>query len=160
LNHSNVPPEQIGRLGGGYADSFASGKRILVAVLNSASKKLPGDVSKAGVADRLLLVVDECHRAGAPEMRKVFETQRSFTLGLSATTERESDIEEEDGAEESDLAAEQSFEDSVIGQQLGGVIFELTYADAIAQGILPPFRIVHYGLPLSAAESQEYNRIS
>lgn len=160
ITHSNVPPELIGRLGGGYADSFSSGKRILVSVLNSASKKLSGDVSKAGVADRLLLVVDECHRAGAPEMRKVFDTQRSFSLGLSATPERESDVDEEDGEEESELAAERPFEDSVIGQQLGNVIFELTYADAIAQGILPPFRIVHYGLPLSVAESQEYNRIS
>ena len=38
----------------------------------------------------------------------------------------------------------------VLGQELGPVIFELNYAEAIRLGVLPPFDIVHYGLALDA----------
>ncbi len=161
LKKSNLPPACIGFVGAGRSDSFEAGARIIVAVLNSASKKLAQDVERSGISDRLLLIVDECHRAGAPEMRRVFETRRAYSLGLSATPEREIDIPEEDeNGETGDSAIVLPFESTVIGQELGSVVFELNYAEAIEQGILPPFRIVHYGLPLSEAESQEYKRMS
>jgi superfamily II DNA or RNA helicase len=163
LKGSNLPEACIGFIGAGRSDSFEAGTRILIAVLNSASKKLAQDVRRSGVSERLLLIVDECHRAGAPEMRHVFETRRACSLGLSATPERETDIVEEaddgvdDGGRQGDTVP---FELTTIGQELGKVVFELNYADAIRQGILPPFRIVHYGLPLSEQESQQYERLS
>jgi superfamily II DNA or RNA helicase len=85
---SNLPQHCVGFIGAGRTDSFKSGARILIAVLNSASKKLAQDVQYSGVSDRLLLIVDECHRAGAPEMQRVFATMRACSLGLSATPER------------------------------------------------------------------------
>jgi superfamily II DNA or RNA helicase len=162
LRRSNLPASAIGLIGAGRSDSFESGARIVIAVLNSASKKLAQDVQRSGVSDHLLLIVDECHRAGAPEMRRIFETRRAYSLGLSATPERENDISDEpgdeDGREESNSIPD--FESTVIGRELGDVVFELNYADAIQQEILPPFRIVHYGLPLSEQESLEYKRVS
>jgi superfamily II DNA or RNA helicase len=158
---SNLPPESIGLMGGGHSDAFDEGVRVLICVLNSASKKLAGVVEQAGVEDSLLLIVDECHRAGASEMQRVFATKRAFGLGLSATPERD-DVqqgEDEGLATDDDLSAP-TFEDSIVGRELGSIIFELNYAEAIRLGVLPPFKIVHYGLALRAKEVFDYERIS
>jgi hypothetical protein len=53
-----------------------------------------------------------------------------------------------------------AFDETVLGRELGPVIFELSYADAIDLGVLPPFRIIHYGLTLLAPEKANYERIS
>ena len=100
---------------------------------------------------------------GAPEMRRIFETKRVYSLGLSATPERETDFPDEieaGVAETADSSDVPSFESSVIGRELGDMVFELNYAEAIQQEILPPFQIVHYGLPLSELESHNYQRLS
>ncbi|TGN77241.1 DEAD/DEAH box helicase [Bradyrhizobium yuanmingense] len=160
---SNLPPEAIGLLGGGSDDTFNSQTRILICVLNSAARKLPEIVAKSGAGSSLLLVVDECHRAGSKEMRRVFEVDRAYSLGLSATPDRESDIAESE-AEFGESAVENSngvdFSDTVLGQELGPVIFELNYADAIELGVLPPFDIMHYGLSLRSNERASYEKIS
>ena len=163
LARSNLPATAIGLMGGGHDDGFDAQTQILICVLNSAAKRLPELVRDSGAGASLLLIVDECHRAGAAEMQKVFRTPRVCSLGLSATPERENDLNEgdespESGTEEAVLPAE--FEDTVLGQELGPVIFELNYAEAIALGVLPPFGIVHYGLSLKPHESVEYERVS
>src|SRR5258708_11227982 len=56
LRHGNVPPEAIGRLGGGYDEGFIGGKRILISVLASASERLPKLVKDANVEGHLMLV--------------------------------------------------------------------------------------------------------
>jgi superfamily II DNA or RNA helicase len=158
---SNLPPESIGLMGGGHSDVFDERVQVLICVLNSASKKLAGVVEQAGVGDSLLLIVDECHRAGASEMQRVFATKRAFSLGLSATPERDDEQQGEDEglATDDDLSAP-TFEDSIVGRELGSIIFELNYAEAIRLGVLPPFKIVHYGLALRAKEVFDYERIS
>jgi superfamily II DNA or RNA helicase len=158
---SNLPGDAVGVMGAGRTDLFNERTRILICVLNSAARKLPAEVSRAGVGSKLLLIIDECHRAGATEARHVLETPRAFSLGLSATPERDTD----EGAipEEDDPRGEQpdgSFDESVLGRALGGVIFELNYADAIRREILPPFRVVHFGLSLNATERDRYERVS
>lgn len=159
---SNLPPEAIGLLGGGSDDTFNSHTRILICVLNSAARKLPELVAKSGVGSSLLLVVDECHRAGAKEMRRIFEAERGYSLGLSATPDRESDFAEPEGefGESATPAEHVDFDDTVLGQELGSVIFELNYADAIKLGVLPPFDIMHYGLALRPNERANYEKIS
>lgn len=160
---SNLPSNAIGLLGGGYDDAFDPDKRILICVLNSAARKLPEIVKEARVGGSLLLIVDECHRAGAAEMRRIFGTQREFSLGLSATPERENDPVTSDidlSEPSADVEKPVAFDETILGQQLGPVIFELTYADAIGLGVLPPFQIVHYGLALLAPERAKYERIS
>jgi superfamily II DNA or RNA helicase len=160
--HSNLPPTAFGLLGGGHNDELGGGIRVLICVLNSASKKLPAIVEKAGVAETLLLIVDECHRAGAAQMKQVFRTKRKYNLGLSATPERDDPIEQEESINlDSDRElATIPFEDSTVGRELGDVIFEMNYAEAIQLGVLPPFRIVHYGLSLLPTEREKYESLS
>jgi superfamily II DNA or RNA helicase len=97
-------------------------------------------------------------------MRRVLTTERAFSLGLSATPERETDDAQREGDLTEPVGDERygpiAFDESVLGRELGPVIFELNYADAINLGVLPPFRIVHYGLTLLPPESANYERIS
>jgi superfamily II DNA or RNA helicase len=151
LAHGDLPPEAIGRLGGGHKDDFSAGRRILIAVLASAHKLLPRLVSRAKIGRRLLLIADECHRLGAKEMSQVFQTDRAFTLGLSATPERD----DEESPEE-----DTGYDNSVLGQALGPIIYDFTLADALKLGIVPTFTIHHLGLSMSAEERARYERLS
>lgn len=161
-SRSNLPLDAIGLMGGGHNDSFDERVRVLICVLNSASKKLPDMVDKSGIADSLLLIVDECHRAGAAQMQQVFKTRRKYNLGLSATPERDEQSEAED-IEDSKIDRDERpipFEESTLGRELGDVIFEMNYAEAIRLGVLPPFMIVHHGLSLLPSERTKYERVS
>src|SRR4029077_19659364 len=102
----NLPSQLLGRLGGGYEEDFSGDRRILIAVLASATKQLERLVKKAGVGQRLMLIADECHRAGAKEMSNVFKTERRWSLGLSATPEREDDVDAD-------------YDKSILGKQVG-----------------------------------------
>lgn len=151
IAHGNLPHTAIGRLGGGFKDDFSGGRRVLIAVLASAYKLLPGIVQRERIGKRLLLVADECHRHGAKEMSHVFQTEREFSLGLSATPERDDD---EPGEEDA------GYDGSVLGQALGPIIYEFTLVDALKLGIVPTFTIHHYGLPLNEEERGRYERLS
>jgi superfamily II DNA or RNA helicase len=118
----------------------------LIAVLMSASKQLPRLVRKAKVGDRLLLIADECHRTGAKEMSEVFRTERRWSLGLSATPERE----DEDA----------DYDDSRMGAELGPIIYQFNLADAVREGLVPKFTINHYGLPMTPEERSRYEALS
>jgi len=158
--HSNLPPGAVGRLGGGNQDRFDESVRILVCVLNSASTKLPKLVST--LTDPLLLIVDECHRAGAAQMSSIFQTRRSFNLGLSATPERDVEVAEDEDSAVVDMDQDETenFDDSLLGQELGPIIFELGYLDALKENILAKFQLHHYGLPLEPQERVRYERMS
>ena len=52
------------------------------------------------------------------------------------------------------------FENTILGKELGPVVFEMSYADAISRGVLPPFQVVHYGLSLSSEERGRYDYLS
>jgi superfamily II DNA or RNA helicase len=159
-NHSNLPAEAVGRLGGGFQESFDGSVRILVCVLNSAAAKLPG--LAANLKDPLLLIVDECHRAGASEMSKIFKARRAYNLGLSATPEREKEAVDDEEAAVVDQEPEETenFDDSLLGQELGPIIYELGYLEALNDDILAKFQIQHYGLPLEPGERVKYDRMS
>src|SRR5205823_902400 len=135
------------RLGGGYDEGFTGGKRILITVLASASERLPRLVKEANVEEHLMLVADECHRAGASEMSKVLKTKCRWSLGLSATPEREDD----DDA---------GYDESPLGKKLGPIIYEFNLADALRDGLVPKFTINHYGLNMTANERQRYEPLS
>ena len=148
---SNIPAWAIGRLGGGHDDNFSGGRRILIAVLASAYKMLPSLVNDE-IGSHLLFIADECHRVGATEMSKVLSVSRKYSLGLSATPEREDEEEETKETER--------YEDSILGKELGGVVFELTLAKAVELGVVPKFTIRHYGLTLRAEEAEKYERLT
>ncbi len=163
LSRSNLPPSAIALMGGGVEAELNAQTRIVICTLNSAARKLPELLRKAGAGSSVLLVVDECHRAGATEWQKVFHTERAYSLGLSATPERDNDPSDDENLisrprEEPPVPTE--FEDTVLGKELGPVVFDLNYADAIRLGILPSFSIVHYGLNLKPQESVQYEKVS
>ncbi|MFQ3669973.1 MAG: DEAD/DEAH box helicase, partial [Verrucomicrobiia bacterium] len=158
VKHGNLPPHAIGRLGGGYQDSLSKGKPILIAVLTSAARTLP----TMRVTQPLLLVVDECHRAGSPQMRRIFQTKRTYSLGLSATPERD-DCPEDMGERDDELIDQPRitpFSETELGRELGPFFAEIHVVDALAMGLLPRFEVRHYGLPLKASEKSAYQRIS
>jgi superfamily II DNA or RNA helicase len=147
LKHGNVPIEAIGRLGGGHLEDFNGGKRILVSVLASASERLPKVVKEANVEEHLMLVADECHHAGADEMSKALKTGCRWSLGLSATPER-------------DDADDKGYNASLLGKKLGPIIYEFNLADALREGLVPKFTINHYGLSMNTGERQRYEALS
>ena len=155
LLRSNLSPHTVGRLGGGRSrDVFNDDVRILLCVLNSAARYLPSIVNQSKVSSNLLLIADECHKTGAPDMSKVFQTQRRYNLGLSATPEREDvegDVTHQDTA---------SYDSSLLGRELGPIIYELTVYQALEQGILPEFEVLHYGLPFIDDEHEKYQVLS
>lgn len=147
--HSNLPEQSVGRLGGGQFGTFDEATRILIAVLASARKKMPQLVGE-DLGRHLLLVGDECHRVGAPEMSHVLDTRRAYNLGLSATPERG------DGEDDEGTGAHVEW----ARNGLGPIVYEMSFAQALDLDVLPPFEIDHYGLPLTAREVHQYTTLS
>lgn len=147
LRETTLTKSEIGLLGAGSKDSF-EGKRALVAVLNSAARKLPDIAS--GVSS-LMLVLDECHRAGAATFSKVLTTKAKYRLGLSATPSR-------DEIDEAGLPL--SYDRQVVGRKIGSVVFQFGLREAREIGWLPVYTVHHHGVRLKEDERHEYERIS
>lgn len=148
LNQTDLRIDEIGRLGGGRDDDW-TGRRVLVAVLNSAAQKLPELCRDC--EQELMLVVDECHRAGAPQWSRVLITPAAARLGLSATPDRD----------EVDEAGEViAYDDQVLGRLLGEVVFTFDLRRAREIGWLPDYAIHHHGVTLAAEERRDYDRLS
>jgi superfamily II DNA or RNA helicase len=164
-SRGTLPMELVGRAGGGKRDSFEGGARILILVLNTASKKLASDVEASRIGEHLLLIVDECHRAGAKVMSRTFHTRRRYSLGLSATPERSEEpsfeeTQDDDGWMADEDRPPQSYEETLLGRELGPIVYTLSLAKAIDIGVLPPFEIRHYGVDLTPRERAEYDALS
>ncbi len=139
--------DDVGLLGaGGKGDLIRN--RVLVAVLNTAAKRLP---EMARSAQPMMLIVDECHRAGAPTFSKVLDTPADYRLGLSATPERE---------ELDDEGEPIKFDEQLVGHKLGKVVDRFTLRDAREIGWLPDYQLDHHGLELRDDERQRYEQIT
>lgn len=156
LDHSNLPADSVRILGAGRVERFDGDAKVLIAVVNSAAESLPQLVHSSHVGDQLLLIVDECHRAGASQRRKLFQATRRYTLGLSATPERDDETESDD----LDSLTAAPSGDEVLATEIGPIVFAMNYAEAIEKGVLSPFTIEHYGLALDPAERDRYDRLS
>ena len=143
VRYTNVPRASIGMLGGGKRDTLAD-VPIVIAVLNSAAKYLPEQARGLGP---VMLIVDECHRAGAPGFSAVFATQSAFRLGLSATPFRDEVAENGEPI---------GWNEQILGRELGSVVYSFTLKDARAIGWLPDYAIHHHGVELDADEKTRY----
>ncbi len=110
-----------------------------LAVINTASE-LPA----AGRWGKLLLIVDECHKAASESFRKVLSIEATASLGLSATPERPYD----DGLED------------VLIPALGSVIFTYDYAAALGEGVIVPFTLNNAVFELEEDRQLEYDKLS
>ena len=110
--------------------------RINIVVINTArhiSQKLCGCGST-------ILIVDECHRAGAVENSRALEGNHKATLGLSATPERESDG---------------GFESRIV-PSLGPIIYVYDYPQAKSDNVIVDFNLVNIGIEL---EQNDVDRV-
>lgn len=132
-----TPRDEIATHGGGSRAPVSAPFHI--AVVNSARILTP--TLSAG-ASPWMLIADECHRYGAPANRRAIQGDWSAALGLSATPSREYD---------------DWFEKYVV-PQTGDVVYEYSYADALRDGILTPFDLTNYRVPLSSSELEGVRR--
>ncbi|MGW9193080.1 DEAD/DEAH box helicase [Micromonospora chersina] len=144
---TSLTSSEIGLLGAGKDEDF-DGCRAIVAVLNTAAKRLP---ALAQTAQPLMLIVDECHRAGAPTFATVLRTEAAYKLGLSATPDRE---------EVDESGQLLRYDEQLVGQALGAVVYRFTLRDARLAGWLPDYDIHHHGIQLSPEEQRQYDQIS
>jgi superfamily II DNA or RNA helicase len=147
LKYTDVQIDGVRTIGGGSRD-IATGARVLIAVLNTASKRLP---IVAPEMQPLMLVVDECHRAGSAECSRLFQASTYARLGLSATPDRE------ETDEEGELIA---YDEQLLGRELGPVIYSFSLRDARERGWLPRYTIEHHGVELTADELTKYEQLS
>ena len=152
LSESNIPKSRVAFLGGGERVPENPDIRIVICVINSARDRLPALVKKFGWSEKLLLVVDECHRANASEAKRVFESCPAYTLGLSATPETDQGVDA--------VPTNDAYAVSEVGQALGPIIFEFSLKESLAAGLLTPFEVWHVGLPLNLDEASEHARLS
>ncbi len=146
--YTSVAAHEIGLLGAGGKGTL-SDHRVVVAVLNTAAKQLPGMARAAGAP--LMLVVDECHRAGAPSFSKVLSSPAKYRLGLSATPDRE---------ELDDEGEPLTFDEQIVGRRLGGVVHRFSLKDAREEGWLPEYSLHHHGVSLGDEERLKYEALS
>jgi superfamily II DNA or RNA helicase len=113
--------------------------RINLGVINTVSR-----VAQMPSAGSCFLIVDECHRAASNVFRAIFSLRTDATLGLSATPDRQYD---------SGLA-------DVLIPNLGAVIYNYTYKEALADGVIVPFSLKNIVFDFEPEELQQYDKIT
>ena len=150
----HLPHVTRGLLGGGKKDSdilsemrsVEEGNRgvVLVSTMQSfRNESVLRNVDRL-LANRnspLMLVVDECHRIGAPSYGGICSRKFPMTLGLSATPKRQRD---EEGT-------------SRLFGLLGKVVDQYSLEDALEAGLLSPFEYHVKGAKLTEGEQHKYD---
>ena len=151
-----LSPEWVGRRSSEHKDDFDQDRRVMIYVINSARTALGRPLGVEELGSAHLLVVDECHRAGSAENSRIFEVPRRFCLGLSATPER--DEEAQTGSAASVASTDEG--PDIVGRELGPIIYELTFKEALDERIVPPFELIHTAVRLTRLERRTYDRLS
>lgn len=112
---------------------------VNLAVLNSASR-----LSTEAKRRPLLLIVDECHKAASEHFRAALDVTRLGSLGLSATPERPYD----------------SWFSEVLVPNLGPVIYEYSYREALADGVIVPFVLKNVVFSLEPDRQTQYDKLT
>ena len=114
-------------------------KRITIAIIHTAkSQKFLNQVKKS---ENLLVIVDECHRIGAPSFTKICEINPSKVLGLSATPLRGDDGDER------------------VSTLCGDIVHEYRLEDAIRDGYLTEYVYNIERASLNPSEQSDYEEI-
>lgn len=141
----NLPSSEVSLRMTGHDGSLRR-SRVVIWVVNSARDHLAVDCRGLEV----MLIIDECHRTGSAKNRRVYDATSRFRLGLSATAERQREVDAN--------GVRLPLDQQVHARALGPSCYRLTVAAAEARGMLPPFQIVHHGISLSPAEDVKYAR--
>lgn len=142
----DLDPADIGLRMSGKRSSLKN-FRIVIYVIDSARRCLPKDTEKLDV----MLIVDECHRAGSLENIKIFAANTRFRLGISATAGREDMVDEVGNLIPTD-------EQPHI-KAIGPVCYRLDIKKARSLGLLPRYVINHHRLPLNKEEQVKHDEL-
>lgn len=126
--------------------ALGSGRRTVLSVVTTSSTLVSDGFQEVirRVAQPILLIADECHNYGSRQMRLALPDHAEMRLGLSATPERWMD---EEGTRE-------------LTSYFGGVVFSYGLAEAIAGGVLTPYRYFPIRVELEDDELDEYMEIT
>lgn len=113
-------------------------KKFTIIVVNTAAKR---ELSR-WFNDKSVLIVDECHKTASEVFRRIYDYGFwKYTLGLSATPERQYDT---------------FFEDILI-PSLGEIVFNYDYVRADDDKVIAPFTLTHHKVPFTQRESEKYD---
>jgi superfamily II DNA or RNA helicase len=151
---TTMPAHLVGQVGGERSDGFDECD-ALVFILASAQKLVDGRSRLAREADghEVMLVVDECHRAGAGAGQKIFDVGSWARLGLSATPIRE------DPANTDIYGRPLPIEKQPHGRGIGPICYKRDLRDGIREGCLPRFELLHHAVGLTEAEQKTYDDV-
>ena len=133
-HHFNLRLEEANIVG---TDALIRSGTVNLAVFKTASI-----IARTAFCPRLFLIVDECHKAASDKFRDLFLLKREASLGLSATPERQYD----DGFNQ------------VLLPELGPVIFNYTYKDALANSVIVPFTLINVVFELEEDRQQQFDK--
>lgn len=136
IHYFGIPLEHLHVLAGHRPPKLS---RINLGVINTAAM-----LADNALDFPLFLIVDECHRAASDTFRKVFCFKTDASLGLSATPERPYD----DG-----LA-------SILVPNLGPVLIEYKYEDALRDGVIVPFELHNVVFDFEPELREKYDKMT
>ena len=138
VSDTNIPEQDISVYGGGSKPEIYS--KINLMTLNTGRNMVEKIFSKDD-----FLIVDECHKAASEENSKCIDHDiRYYSLGLSATPERQYD----DGFKE------------ILIPRLGSLIIEYDYIQARKEGVICDFKLFNVRVEMSEDELEEYIGLS
>ena len=120
--------------------NLGQSKFVLTITTNSTFIKTPYQSFIRQVKPNILLIADEVHNFGSPQIRSVLPENATYTLGLSATPERHFDI----------LGSQ------AITDYFGDSVFTYGIQDAIKSGYLTPYSYEPIIVYLDDEEMEEY----
>ena len=131
--NATFPKARIGLAGDGHDDTFARHDVIIGVLATTRNRRFPLEGAHG------LLVVDECHRAGAEKSAISLGPQFDHRLGLSATHERMDDAHK-----------------TILLPYFTKVVYTLTYERAIADGVISNVRTAFVGVNFTEEEQGQY----
>ncbi len=135
-------------VGAGHGFRFDPNEQITLAVINSVAKRSYLRIFNTNFD---LIVVDECHRSGAPDFRKALLPQATMRLGLTATLER--------GDNGVDKFISPYFAPSKKrGDERKAIVFDYGFKEAIKDKVVSKFVAITLTTWLSDEERLEYDR--
>ncbi len=118
---------------------------VAIGTLKSlAGQRFESVFEDGGVSDRVLLIIDEVHNAGAPTYQRVLRESFPWRLGLSATPTRHFD---EQGT-------------AKLQEYFGSTVYSYTMRQALDEDRLCPYRYYVYPAHLSEEEFEEYTTLT
>jgi superfamily II DNA or RNA helicase len=151
---TTISATRVGQAGGGLSATFDKCDAI-VYVLATARKVDAGRsrLARDAAGYDVMLIVDECHKAGAAGGQKIFDVDSWARLGLSATPSRED-------ADNVDVYGRPlPIEKQPHGRGIGPICYKRDLKDGIRDGCLPRFELFHHAVGLTEEEQKTYDEV-